>query len=370
MNLDNDTTIRSGNLIEVIESQADYSLILGDALHILQTFPNDCIDCVITSPPYWKLREYDIDEEFSEDEIGIENDPKEYVNKLAQIFREIYRVLKPSGSVWLNIGDKYHNKNLMGMPWRVALAMQDDGWVLRNDIIWDQMKGTQSPKDRLRDVYEHIFHFVKSQKYFYDADKIRIKNEKLPIIDEFNTISATGVSGVKYRKQITESILLNDEEKQNALNSLENTLKRLRNGEIVDFRMTIRGAQRTFHSNNGKISGRAKELEEKGFFILSSDAKGFIPSDIWRVVPEDKWRKDTHYAVFPEELILNPIKATCPDNGIVLDPFVGTGSSVVAALRLQKKGIGIDLSEGYLKTAKKRIEEQIVAINGQFQLKF
>ena len=78
--------------------------------------------------------------------------------RLAQIFSQIRRVLKVDGSVWLNLGDKYHNKNLMGMPWRVALAMQEDGWILRNDIIWHQMKGTQSAKDRLRDVHEHIFH--------------------------------------------------------------------------------------------------------------------------------------------------------------------------------------------------------------------
>jgi DNA modification methylase len=106
--------------------------------------------------------------------------------------------------------------------------------------------------------------------------------------------------------------------------------------------MTIRGAQRTYHGENGNISGRAKELEERGFFIMKSSAKGYIPSDIWRIVPEDKWRKDTHCAVFPEELLLNPLKATCPENGIVLDPFVGTGSSIAAALRLQRRAIGFD----------------------------
>ncbi len=244
------------------------------------------------------------------------------------------------------------------MPWRVAIAWQDNGWILRNDNIWDQMKGTKSPKDRLRDVYEHVLHFVKSRKYDYDCDKIRIKPQKLPTINGNGIVSATGVSGVKYRKQIEDSSVLNVAEKQEALKTLDNTLRRLKSGEIVDFRMTIRGAQRTYHSDNNNISGRAKELEDNGFFILTSAAKGYILSDIWRIVPEDKWSKDAHYAVFPEELIVNPINATYPENGIVLDPFVGTGSTIVAALRLGKNAIGSDLSENYLETAKLRVKEQ------------
>jgi hypothetical protein len=126
----------------------------------------------------------------------------------------------------------------MGMPWRVAFAMQDEGWILRNDIIWDQMKGTQSPKDRLRDVYEHIFHFVKSQKYYYDSDSIRIKPEKLPSLNGNGIVSATGVSGVsgvKYKQQIAASNVLNESEKQNALEALENPLEKLRNGELSRF---------------------------------------------------------------------------------------------------------------------------------------
>lgn len=348
----------------------NYFLLHGNTQNVLETLPCESVDCVITSPPYWKLREYEIESDFAADEIGIEGNPQDYVEKLAKIFREVKRILKPSGSVWLNIGDKYHNKNLMGMPWRVALAMQDDGWILRNDIIWDQMKGTQSPKDRLRDAYEHIFHFVKNRKYFYDADEIRVKPEKLPVINQNSTTSATGVSGVKYRRQILESECLSETEKQNALQALDETIGRIRSGDIVDFRMTIRGTQRTYHSNNGKVSGRAKELEDKGFFILTSSAKGFLPTDIWRIVPEDKWRKDEHYAVFPEELLQVPIKATCPENGIVLDPFVGTGSTIVAALNLGRKGIGIDLSRKYLKVAEQRIAEQALSHNGQYILAF
>jgi DNA modification methylase len=362
--------IQSGTLTDLLNGSKDLCLLQGDAVAVLKTLPDNCIDCVITSPPYWKQREYEVGIEQSSFEIGNEDKPAQYVEKLVVVFNEIKRVLKPSGSLWLNIGDKYHHKNLMGMPWRVAIAMQDEGWILRNDIVWDQMKGTQSPKDRLRDVYEHIFHFVKSPKYHYDSDSIRVKPEKLPVIYGQEVTSATGVSGVKYRKQIAESTVLTEMERQNALAALDNTLLRIKKGELVDFRMTIRGAQRTYHGENGNISGRAKELQEKGFFVMTSSAKGYIPSDIWRIVPEDKWRKDTHCAVFPEELLLNPIKATCPANGIVLDPFMGTGSTAAAALRLDKRAIGIDLSTAYLDTAQRRVNDLMAKMNGTFRLKF
>jgi DNA modification methylase len=244
----------------------------------------------------------------------------------------------------------------MGMPWRVALSLIDTGWILRNDVIWDQMKGTQSCKDRLRDVYEHIFYFVKEKKYYYDHNEIRIQPVRKPKKYNGELVSATGVSGKKYRQQIENSTILSEEEKANAMKALEETLADMEQGKIVDFRMTIRGQQRTYHSDNQNTSGRAKELATKGYFILRMGSNGHIPSDIWRIAPEDTWRKDTHYAVFPEELLINPIKATCPIDGIVLDPFSGTGSTVYTAVKFNRRGIGIDLCEQYNKTAKKRME--------------
>ncbi|MBR4961328.1 MAG: site-specific DNA-methyltransferase, partial [Clostridia bacterium] len=222
---------------------------------------------------------------------------------------------------------------------------------------WNQIKGTQSCRDRFRDIYEHVFQFVKSSKYYFDAESIRI----IPEVDAYEMadgtiVSATGVSGKKYFKQIEFSTALTTEEKKNALNALNETLEEMRCGEVVDFRMTIRGEQRSFHGENSKISGRAKELYEKGFYIMKMRKKGYLPSDIWRIVPEDKWRKDAHCAVFPEELLKTPILSTCPVGGIVLDPFSGTGSTVSAAVKLGRKGIGIDLSEKYTEVAQKRLE--------------
>ena len=221
------------------------------------------------------------------------------------------------------------------------------------------MKGTQSARDRLRDIYEHVFHFVKQRKYYYAADEIRIPPPVRARNRGGTMVSATGVSGKKYLKQIEESSELSEEERMAAFQALEDAIDEMRRGEIVDFRMTVRGYQRTFHSDNGNVSGRAKELESKGYFILKMRSNGHLPSDIWRIVPEDKWRGDAHYAVFPEELLINPIKATCPPGGIVLDPFCGTGSAACAALRLGRRAIGIDISEHYLQIAESRVQDAV-----------
>lgn len=332
----------------------NYHFILGDCLTELQKMESNSVNCIITSPPYWGMRKYDNYDD--ENEVGNEVDYNDYVNKLTHIFSEAKRVLVSDGSLWLNLGDKYNDKALMGMPWRVALSLMDDGWILRNDVIWNQMKGTQSCKDRLRDMYEHIFHFVKSKKYYYNANEIKIKPSLKPKKVNGKMVSATGVSGKKYRQQIEESSVLTVEEKANATKALNDVLMKIEQGEVNDFRMTIRGVQRAWHSENTEISGRAKELQEKGFYIMKMGAGGYIPGDIWNIVPEDTWRKDSHCAVFPEELLRTPILATCPEGGIVLDPFSGTGSTVAAAVRLGRKGIGIDLSEEYNRIANERMK--------------
>lgn len=344
----------------ILSGEKKYELVVGDSAEVLSLLPDNSIDCVITSPPYWQQRIYEDYNGAISNSIGAEKTPEEYVANLMRIIGQVKRILKPSGTLWLNLGDKFVNKCLMGMPWRVAIAMENDGWILRSDIIWDQMKGTQSCRDRFRDMYEHVFQFVKSPKYYFNADPIRI----IPQIDAHETaegtiVSATGVSGKKYFKQIETSTVLSDEERQAAVVALNETLEEMRRGDVVDFRMTIRGEQRSFHSENSKISGRAKELREKGFYIMKMRKKGFLPSDIWRIVPEDKWRKDAHCAVFPEELLRIPILSTCPVNGIVLDPFSGTGSTVNAAIRLGRRGIGIDVSSQYTELAVRRLSETI-----------
>lgn len=341
--------------LKVIVRQQQFALVRGDANQVLDHLPDNCIDCVITSPPYWNLREYSVSTKNDMAAIGLEDSFEDYLGKIRSIFAKIQRILKPSGSLWLNIGDKYHNKRLLGMPWRVAIALQDQGWILRNEVIWNQSKGSISCKDRLRMNRESIFHFVKEPTYYYNWRSILIEPVKKPSWKNGEVISATGVSGRKYRQQIQQSDSLSENEKAEALHALEDTLEAMKNGELVDCRMTIRGQQRILHGNSTKLSGRAKELEEKGFYILKSRAAGYPPADIWTIVPEDEWRTDTHCAVFPIELLEIPIKATCPQDGILLDPFVGTGSTVVAGLQFGCRAIGIDVSVEYLDLARQRV---------------
>lgn len=350
---------------KVLRGRRSYAFEVGDSAALLRTLPEKSIDCVITSPPYWQQRIYEDYDGEMENVIGFEPTPEAYVEDLMKVIREVARVLKPTGTFWLNIGDKFWNKCLMGMPWRVALAMEQEGWILRSDVIWDQMKGTQSCKDRFRDLYEHVFQFVRSGKYTFDADAIRIVPEKDPYEREGEITSATGVTGKKYFAQIKGSEVLSEEEKQNALAALEETLEEMRRGEVVDFRMTVRGEQRAYHSESKKISGRAKELCDKGYYIMKMRKKGFLPSNIWRLVPEDTWRKDAHCAVFPEELLRIPILATCPPDGVVLDPFSGTGSAVDAAVRLGRRGIGIDLSRQYTEVAERRLQATVRSMAAQ-----
>lgn len=322
----------------------------GDALAILQEFPDDCIDCCLTSPPYWGHRKY------TENGIGLERDFHQYISNLASILREVKRVLRHAGSLWLNLGDSYKNKHLLGIPWRVALELMDSqDWILRNSIIWNKVKGNpDNSRDKLRTVHENVFHFVKSPNYHYDVDAIRSKPKKTKVING-SVVSATGVSGVRYRRQIERSTALNQCEKKEAYEALDYVLKEVSRGKLADFRMIIRGQQRTTHSDAEQVSGRAKEIRDKGFYFLKYHPKGSKPGDVWDIIPEDSQQRTVHYAPFPEDLCKLPILATCPQDGIVLDPFSGTGTTSLVAFHFQRKSIGIDISESYIALAKERI---------------
>jgi len=327
--------------------------VQGDSLEVLKGVDSNSIDCCVTSPPYWGKRQYE------NGGIGLENSYKEYIDNLFAIICEVKRVLKPSGAFWLNIGDTYCNKSLQGIPWRVALRMIDDGWVLRNDIIWNKHKGGMCPqKDRFGNVFEDFFFFVKSHKYYFNADAVRTKGREAQIKDGA-VVSATGVSGIKYKRQIELSTSLSDEEKSNALQALEEVKEKIRKGQISDFRMVIRNQQRTTHSDSTLVSGRAKELKEKGFYFLLYNPKGTMPNDVWDIIPEDTQNRKEHFAPYPEELCVFPIKSTCPNGGIVLDPFSGTGTTAKVAYNLGCKSIGIDMSAEYNKLAQKRISETL-----------
>lgn len=324
-------------------------LLHGDACSILTGMPSDSIDCAMTSPPYWGQRAY------AGGGIGLEETWEQYVAYLLAIFGAVQRVLRPSGSFWLNIGDAYQRKTLLGLPWRIALAMVDEQrWILRNSVIWNKIKGgPDNAKDKLRNVHEHIFHFVKSDKYYYDVDAIRSKPRQSRVVNG-SVISATGVSGVRYRRQIELSTSLNEREKAAAFKALDDIFEEVRTGHLSDFRMIIRGQQRATHSDSQRVSGRARELAERGFYFLKYDPNGSKPGDVWDILPEDTQKRSVHFAPYPEDLCRIPILATCPKDGVVFDPFAGTGTTSLVAFTLGRKSIGIDVSEEYLGIARER----------------
>jgi DNA modification methylase len=305
----------------------------------------------MTSPPYWGQRQYD------SEGIGLEQTPVEFIDALVEIVDELGRVLKPTGSFWLNLGDTYHRKGLAGIPWRVVLRLVDErGWMLRNEVVWNKLKGgmDQAP-DRLANTHELLFHLVKQPKYFYDVNAIRSAPRSSRVVNGA-VISATGVSGVRYRRQIELSTALSVDEKALAMAALENMLRQVAEGEYSDFRMVIRGQQRSTHSDRARVSGRAKELNDKGFYFLRYHPLGSKPNDVWDIIPEDtQSREGGHFAVFPVDLCRIPILSTCPPDGIVLDPFAGTGTTLVAATILGRRSVGIDISESYLEAAAARI---------------
>jgi site-specific DNA-methyltransferase (adenine-specific) len=304
----------------------------------------------MTSPPYWGHRQY------SGGGIGLEASFPEYIANLCRVFSEVHRVLKPTGSFWLNIGDSYSNKTLVGIPWRVAFALTDEqGWILRNSVIWNKVKGgPDTAKDRLRNVHENLFHFVKRAKgYFYDADAIRSSPKKSKVVNG-SIVSATGVRGIRYKRQIELSTRLTEEEKQAAFQALDDMLTEMQAGKIADFRMIIKGQQRTTHSDQEKVSGRARELEQRGYYFLRYHPNGSKPGDVWDIIPEDTQKRNGHFAPYPEDLCKTPILATCPMAGIVLDPFCGTGTTMLAAYRLGRRSVGIDLAQDYIAAARER----------------
>jgi DNA modification methylase len=322
----------------------------GDALTVLKSLPDASIDCTMTSPPYWGKREYE------NGGIGLEEDYRVYVRKLTAVFGEVKRVLKPEGSFWLNIGDTYENKGLIGIPWRVAFELIDNqGWILRNSVIWNKVKsGMDNTKDRLGNVYENVFHFVKQAKgYYYNVDAIRSKPREARIVNG-SVISATGVSGVRYKRQIELSTDLTPQQKTDAFKELDKMLADVASGKASDFRMVIRSQQRATHSDSEKVSGRAKELRDKGFYFLRYHPNGSKPTDVWDIIPEDTQKRELHFAPYPVDLCRLPILATCPAGGIVLDPFCGTGTTLLAARDLGHKSIGIDISRQYLGLAEER----------------
>lgn len=298
-------------------------MICGDALEILRTMPDESVDCAVTSPPYWALRDYGV-----EGQLGLEPTFEEYLQKLCAIFDEVKRVLKREGTCWVNLGDTYSGSNngshdyrehdglgldpkerykgqkagktsvpaksLCLIPFRFAIEMVNRGWMLRNTIIWHKPNCMPSSvKDRFTVDFEPLFFFVKSKQYWFELQYEPHKTKPT---------HGTGRRG-------------------------------LQKGNVQVWGHEQRHSA---HINYGH-SGRTKRC-------------------VW-TIPTQPFA-EAHFAVYPPTLIETPIKAGCPEGGIVLDPFMGSGTTAVVARQLGRRFIGIELNPAYVELAAKRLSQE------------
>jgi len=318
----------------------------GDALTVLKTWPDSLVDCCVTSPPYWGLRDYGV-----EGQIGLEKTPEEYVAKMVEVFREVKRVLKTEATLWLNLGDTYSshkdcksttdslrvgdrsenanviekgmshsrntkmlksvelkNKDLIGIPWMVAFALRADGWYLRQDIIWCKPNPMpESVTDRCTKAHEYIFLMSKSAKYYYDNEAI--KEEQTSVYKSSDFIPKS---------------------------------KKDKNGDACAATKASKN-NRSDDPINGKRNRRS----------------------VWTVNTHSF--SEAHFATFPPKLIEPCILAGCPEGGIVLDPFMGSGTTACVAYENNRHYLGIELNEKYInlkrvKTAKEKYA--LLELNG------
>ncbi len=331
-----------------------------DAVSGLKRLPDESIDCVVTSPPYWSMRDYGIPEtkwsDGSNCVLGLEPELTVYVEHLCEVFDEVYRVLKPTGTLWVNLGDAYagswgnycpggikglqrspeetgrrrqcssaadpslrlpssfrqsvQKKSLCLIPERFALAMLKRGWILRNRIVWHKPNAMpSSAKDRFANSWEYLFFFVKSTRYSFDLDAVRVPHK--------------------------------------AVLSAKSDVKPI-----------------ALHRQSPSFRGRRlpPRVGEPG----ASHPNGKNPGDYWAIATRPF--RTAHVAVFPEALCETPIKAGCPRNGLVLDPFMGSGTTAIVAQRLGRRYLGFEINPDYVKMARARLAEQSTITQDQ-QLK-
>lgn len=315
-------------------------MFFGDAFALLKTLPDQSVDLVLTSPPYFGQRE------INEGPFRSANTLETYLRLLKCLGKEFKRILKPTGSLWLNIGDAYRNQSLLLIPSRVAIIYQDElGFILRNDVIWEKRKFlAPSIKNRTASSYEHFFHFALGPGYY--ANKMVHARAGQHLDPKGRVVSSTGITGEDYQRKIQLSSL-NEDQKNNAVSALKNEISKVKSGEIRDFRMLLNGGSSILHAQ------RKEELRKNGFAFIELKFEERV-GDVWSVgVSEEK----EHDSAFPEELLVYPILSSCPKQGIILDPFVGSGTTLVAAKHLHRKAIGIEINESYVELANRRLKE-------------
>ena len=368
----------------------------GDVLDVLKNMPSESIDMCITSPPYWGLRDYGVD-----GQLGNEETYQEYLLKLSDIFKEVNRVLKKHGSCWVNIGDVYSKNNssgvrkqsLIGIPDRFKLEMIDKGWLCRNEIIWHKPNAMpSSAKTRFNSDYEKMYFFTKDDLYYFETQYESTKTQapksnnksnggkylsddqeksvrqgmsksrgtkiievrpKLPTQEEFVNFLRSRTTSSKLYSQIkdTESI---------KKTTIEHWFRRDIKGfsyPTVDDWNKVKYLLDDLSSEFNLIDHQLTHVEYETDDINKNIHKGRIKRAVWSI--NTKPFKGCHFAPYPTELIRTPILACCPPNGVVLDIFMGSGTTGLVARELNRNYVGIDLNEEYIEIANKRIKESL-----------
>ena len=327
---------------------------VGDARQVMNRMEDESVDCIVTTPPYWSLR--------GQRTEGIAKgiDLSQFVNQLVGAMEQAWRVLKPGGSLWLNLADACDDGNLQAVPWRVVMRLVDEQhWLLRNDVVWNRRQGAHdSAAGHLRNVHEHLFHLVKTPDFYVDEQALRdafdrTHDKKLLV----NGRTPSGITGERYMRRIQSSPGLSEAERRAATAALRHTLARVECGEIVDFRLFVR--QRMGEELKGDDE-RTRAINEQGFYILVYSRSGAMPPDVWDIEPA---KSDIdRYVVAPDALYRLPIVATCPVGGLVLDPYCGTGTACKVAYELNRRSLGIDSNSRHIDRARGRVEQRSLSL--------
>jgi len=345
-------------------------ILCGDALTELKKIPNESVDTIITSPPYWGLRDYGV-----EGQLGLEKTPEEYVAKMVEVFREVKRVLKKQGTCWLNLGDSYAtqhetgttdnkkgwtsatgiggrqldharagsgglpSKNLVGIPWRVAFALQSDGWYLRQDIIWAKPNPMpESVTDRCTKSHEYIFLLAKSQKYYFDNEAI------------WEPAAESSIKRIEYG--------LNQNHPEGIGIGMPPVHTDKMGKRFLRWKESIADPTRKNWQSGNRSNGINPDRNDNDLAERSKNSVYAFRNrrSVWTITT--KPFKEAHFATFPEDLITPMILAGCPKEGIVLDPFMGSGTTAVVARKLNRNYLGIELNPKYIEIANRRLAQQ------------
>lgn len=339
-------------------------IMIGDVMERIKELADNSVNCCVTSPPYWGLRDYGV-----VGQLGIEKTPQEHIAALVQVFREVRRVIKPDGTLWVNYGDMYASsangrptadivgddrtyrdkpfstvgngfkpKDLIMMSAMLALALQADGWYLRNEIIWHKPNAMpESVKDRCAVCHEKLFLFSKSPRYFFDVEAIK------------EPISAL-MGG---QKQHTNALSFESEVNEPERPGHKDKRHRPEKGNNKSFRYG------GIYTNNRAFENSA-ENSKATVGNQPNESNLRLKRTVW-IIPT-KGFSEAHFATFPPDLISPCIMAGCPVGGVVLDPFGGAGTTALVAEHQQKSAILIELNPEYADMARRRISED----NGLF----